>query len=296
MNPIAEHKLKLVRQYVDTELKAWPEVQGMVVVGSVARGVCRPDSDIDTYVFFHPTVEEAVVPAEFMYVFSTREYHDIFTDETTVAPDGDCIHLDVKRVGMSVLEGQNGLDEGERAQLANGIVVWDREGRLTPRLAVYVTYSEDLQRERLLEHLSWSDYLLAERQILKWIDRCGQLAAHDQLITAAEHLIQTLFAYNRQWKPHRTLWLEELSRLEWQPEGLRSTLEEALVIRALTQEDLHRRLVKLQDLFGAITVRLVQDGFLPAEDPSFWIFRETHCQLGYSYNMPEWREAHADHE
>ena len=296
MHSIAEHKLGLLRRYVDAELRAWPQVKGVVVVGSVAQGTCRPDSDIDAYVFFHPTVDEAVMPAESIYAFSTRQYHDIFVDEAAVAPDGDFIPLDVKRVGMSVLGNQSTLPEGERAQLAGGLLIWDREGDLATRLADFVTYPEDLRRRRLLEHLSWADYLLAEPRAVKWIDRCGQLAAHDQLTTAAEHLIQALFAYNRHWEPHRNLWLEEVSQLEWQPEGLQSALEEGLVMGALTREDLRRRLGKLLPISEAITGQLAQDGFLPAEDPSFWIFRETHGQLGYSYNMTEWRKAHAAHK
>ena len=293
MHSIAEHKLELLRRYVDAEVRPWPQVKGVVVVGSVAQDACRPDSDIDTYVFFHPAVDEAVVPAESIYAFSTREYHDIFVDEAAVAPDGDLIHLDIKRVGMSVLGNQSALPEGERAQLAGGLLIWDREGVLAARLADFTAYPEDLRRRRLLEHLSWADYLLAEPRVVKWIDRSGQLTAHDQLTTATEHLIQALFAYNHHWEPHRNLWLEELSQLEWQPEGLRSALQEGLVIRGLTREDLRRRLGALQSIFEGITGRLAQDGLLPEEDPLFWIFRETHDQLGYSYNMTEWREAHA---
>lgn len=293
MNPIVEHKLGMLRRYVDAELRTWPQVQGVVVVGSVAQGTCRPDSDVDIYVFFHPSVEEAIIPAEFIYTFSSGEYHDIFTDETEVAPSGDFIHLDAKRVEMSVLEGEDALPEGERAQLAKGIVAWDRRRCLAPTLATYVTYPEDLRWERLLEHLSWSDYLLTEWRTLKWMDRCGHLAAHDQLTTATEHLIQVLFAYNRHWEPYRNLWLEEVSRLDWQPAGVRTTLEEALVMRTLTQPDLYRRLGALQGLFRAALARLIEDGFLPAEDPTFWIFREMHSQLGYAHNMTDWQEAHS---
>jgi hypothetical protein len=296
INALAQTKLDLVQRYVDTELSRWPQVQGIAVVGSVAQGTCRADSDVDAYVFFHPAVEEAVVPAESYYVFSTGEYHHIFADLKSLGVDGPYLHLDAKRVALSALEVDDALFEGERAQLAAAILAWNRDGRLASQLSDYVHYPEGLRRSRLLSHLGWADYLLAEHQIDKWVRRHGLLAAHHQVGTATDHLIRAIFAYNRRWEAFRSLWVEELSRLPWRPEPLPSILEQTLVARVMSAQDIDRRAAAARALYAAMAEQLAKDGFMPEEDPGSWLFRQTHPGLGYAHNMAEWQQAHRVYE
>ena len=63
MNQIVEQKRHQILGFIEAHLAPYPEVQAVIVTGSVATGLARPDSDIDAVIFLNP-LELYVVPAD----------------------------------------------------------------------------------------------------------------------------------------------------------------------------------------------------------------------------------------
>ena len=90
MNKETERKREELATYIQTEVIEETSVQGIVVIGSVAKGIARADSDIDAVVFLEP-YDLYAVPAESKWQPDTREYFGIFSDVS------DFIQLDFFR-------------------------------------------------------------------------------------------------------------------------------------------------------------------------------------------------------
>ena len=54
MNPVTNRKRTELARFVQQEIITEASVQGVVVIGSVAKGIARADSDIDAVVFLEP--------------------------------------------------------------------------------------------------------------------------------------------------------------------------------------------------------------------------------------------------
>lgn len=79
MNRATEQKRAELAAYIQAEVIPETSVQGIVVIGSVAKGTARSDSDVDAVVFLEP-YDLYTVPAESKWQPGTREYHGIFSD------------------------------------------------------------------------------------------------------------------------------------------------------------------------------------------------------------------------
>ena len=77
MNRETERKREELATYIQTEVVKEASVQGIIVIGSVAKGTARSDSDIDAVVFLEPH-DLYAVPAESKWQPDTREYFGIF--------------------------------------------------------------------------------------------------------------------------------------------------------------------------------------------------------------------------
>lgn len=93
MNINTEQKRVALANYIRCEVISDPAVLGIVVIGSVAKGHARADSDIDAFVFLDP-LDLFAVPAETKWNPETGTYHSIM-DYVEGA-----IQLDFKRVYM----------------------------------------------------------------------------------------------------------------------------------------------------------------------------------------------------
>ena len=63
-------QVALMREFVRRKLEVWPEFVAALVVGSIAHGEARSDSDVECVLVFDP-LDEAIVPAEFVWVPAT---------------------------------------------------------------------------------------------------------------------------------------------------------------------------------------------------------------------------------
>ena len=94
MNKHSEQKRADLAGYIEKELSDDPAVIGIVVIGSVAKGIARADSDIDAFIFLDP-LELSAVPAEAKWDPAANRYHSIM-DSVEGA-----VQLDFKRVSWS---------------------------------------------------------------------------------------------------------------------------------------------------------------------------------------------------
>lgn len=278
-------QLALMRQFVHRKLEPWPQFRGALVVGSVAHGEARPDSDVDCVLVFDP-LDEAIVPAELVLVPATDSYHTIFEVEATEVGG---VQIDAKRMALDELRHQE-WPEGFRHDLAHALVLADRQGAIAEILRSRLAYPDEVRMERLRDHLGWAEYFVEEWRLLAWIERGGIAAAHDQLTAAFEALIQLLHAYNREWLPWRSRWLMSAQRLAWLP-GAFSRRAQAITSEiAATRESLLARRQAIASLLEEIEERLHADGLVANSDEAFIA---AHPGLGYAHNFDAWTAAHA---
>jgi predicted nucleotidyltransferase len=64
MNPATKRKRTELARFIQQEVIPETSVQGVVVIGSVGKGIARVDSDIDAVIFLEP-FDLYAIPAEF---------------------------------------------------------------------------------------------------------------------------------------------------------------------------------------------------------------------------------------
>jgi predicted nucleotidyltransferase len=277
-------QLELMRRFVHRKLEAWPEFVAALIVGSVAHGEARFDSDVDCVLVFDK-LDEAIVPAEFVWVPATDSYHTIFEVE---ASDVGGIQIDAKRVALDDFRRQE-WPESFKHELAHALVLYDRHQSVAEILKKRVAYPESLRLSRIRDHLGWAEYYLEEWRLLGWIDRGGIESAHDQLTAAFEELIQLLHAYNREWMPWRYRWMVSAQRLSWLPDDYPQRAVEITSRVSANKESVLKRRSEIISMLDDILDRLQSERLLAGTDEAFIA---AHPGLGYAHNFDAWREAH----
>ncbi len=278
--------LALMRQFVERNLEPWSEFQAALVVGSVAHGEARVDSDVDCIFLFDP-LDERIVPAEFVWSPTTDTYSTIF-EVDALAVGG--IGIDSHR--MSVAEFfSSEWEEGFKHELALAIVLFDREAKIAPLLAERLRYPDSLRLERIREHYFEADSCSEEWRVRAWVKRGGPLCAHEQLAVALEEIIALLHAYNRTWLPWRYRRLISTLKLRWLPEGFAESLPAILCEVAPTEESVARRGRRTVDLLETVADQLRAEGLLTNVPDAF---AAAHTALGYAHNMGAWHQAHRE--
>ncbi len=279
-------QLALMRQFVERKLEPWPEFQACLVVGSVAHGEARADSDVDCVFLFDP-LDERMVPAEFVWSPTTDTYSTIF-EVDALAVGG--VQIDAKR--MSVAQFRSlAWEDGFKHELASAILLFDREAKIAPLLAERLRYPEPLRLERIREHYVEADRFSEEWRVQSWLRRGGPLCAHEQLTVALEEIIALLHAYNRTWLPWRYRRLISTLKLPWLPDGFAESVQSILCEVAPTEESVARRGRRTVDLLETVADQLRAEGLLTNVSD---VFAATHTALGYAHNMEAWQQAHRE--
>jgi len=281
-----EELVRLIRLFIEHELEVWPEFRAALIVGSIAHGENRVDSDVDC-IFVFDQLDERLVPAEFVWVPQTGSYHSIFEVE---ASDMGGVQIDAWRV--STEEFRSGeWDEGLRHDLAVAIVIADRDGTSSLLLQERLQYPDALRQCRVAEHFGRAGYYSEEWRVQEWIGRGGLGGAHDQLTAAFEEVLKLLHAYNRVWLPWRYRWLVSARKLPWLPDGFHESVQTIATSVSQSQESLVQRRAAVTRLVDAIGVRLRAEGLVAEPGEAF---RATHPGLGYGHNMEAWRQGHRE--
>lgn len=277
-------QVDLMRQFVQRKLEPWPEFVAALIVGSIAHKEARPDSDVDCILVFDP-LDEAIVPAEFVWIPATDSYHTIFEVE---ASDAGGIQIDVMRVALDDFRHQE-WPESFKYELAHALVLVDRHQSVARIVEKRVAYPESLRLARIQEHAGWASYFMEEWRLLSWLERGGIASAHDQLTAALEEVIKLLHAYNREWLPWRYRWMISAQRLPWQPDEFSQKALEITSQMEPTRNGILQRRAAIGALLNNTMARLQTAGLLADSEEAFIA---AHPGLGYAHNFEAWREAH----
>lgn len=287
--PVTLQKRQDFSSFIAEVLSPHPAVQGIVGIGSIASGHARPDSDIDAVIFLEP-YDLYVVPAESFWYRPDGTFHSIFNVPAERQPAG--LFLDMQRLALN--EWSNpafAWPEGRRAELADGLLAYDRTGAIERLLAERTAYPEDLRIERLDEAVTWLDQHLGDDgPEVRW-QSLAPAHAHDRLQAAYTYLVQALFAYNRRWQPWRNREMSYLLRLPWLPANFAERVLPALNAPSLDRAGYNARVTILRDLFAELLTQLLATGVY-TEDPVSESFIRRHPGPGWAWNMNAWNTHH----
>ncbi|MEM7115140.1 MAG: nucleotidyltransferase domain-containing protein [Chloroflexota bacterium] len=285
MNEVTEQKRRDLALYIEREVVEETAVQAIIVIGSVATGVARPDSDIDAVVFLDP-LDLYTVPAEAKWQPEDNSFHSIMTH----VENG--IQLDFKRFDLQVWSQPSFVwPEPLCAKMQKGWLAFDRNGRVAPLIKERTTYSESMRQARLDDAFLHLDQLLDPAKANRTWDTLGAAVAHDRLNAAYDHLVQALFAYNGRWRTLRSRELTHLTHLPWLPVGLEENLLSASNALSTEQAGYQQRLATLRHLFEQ-TLEKCQQASLYGTAPLDEAFMRLHNEPGRAWNMTEWVQRH----
>lgn len=313
-----EAKRNQLLRLIDSVLAPFPEVKGVVAVGSVASGAARPDSDIDAFVFMDP-FDPYIVPAEFIWSPSADTYTSIFSPR----PPADGPQFDLTRVSLAEwARPDHDWPDGYRNELAGGWIAFDRDGEVATLIDRKTSFDETQRVTRVDHALVRLDHLLNGTDPEAAWENLGAGEAHDRLNVAFDHLVSALFAINHRWRPWPSRRIRQLLALPWLPEapavgsraadaasrssatgkgeadeaehtpgvadaGLAAAVTHLCTAHAPGYEGYAARFRALATALTDIVDRLRgEPGY--GDDPMSTAFKRTHEEPGRSWNMDEW--------
>lgn len=151
---MAHPSIDLARQFVERKLVPWPAFEGALIVGSVAVGEARSDSDVDMILVFDP-LDVRIVPGEFAWSPTDDEFYPIVGPNAVEAHEIGGVQIDAKRLAIDDLESPD-LPAGLLHDLAHGLVLFDRSGRLAAVIERLLAYPRERQRTDAFRHREWA--------------------------------------------------------------------------------------------------------------------------------------------
>jgi hypothetical protein len=285
MNTASQRKREELQNYIQCEVIQETAVQAIVVIGSVAKGTAREDSDIDAFVFLSPH-DLYAVPAESQWQPETGNFYGIFNDVP------GAVQLDFHRLDLAQMRDPDyAWSESVCAELQHGWIAFDRTGEIAAMIVERTRYGDEVRLQHLDEAIVRMDWLLSEWQIAQTWENLGPVVAHYRLHTAWESLAQGLFAYNRCWRTLRSRELTDLLSLPWLP--ARFEEQPFLLTNALaeTEQAYQQRATALRACFMVLVQQCRQEG-LYDENAVSEAFIRRHDEPGRAWNMDEWNERH----
>jgi len=288
--PATIEKREALLAFIGSVLQADLAVRAVIGIGSIATGLCRPDSDIDAVIFLDP-FDWYIVPAESTWRPSDGTFHSIFTQADWVAQEG--VQLDFARCDLKQwADPAFTWPEGRRAELAEGWLAFARTGAVAKLIAERTDYGEGIRVARLDEAITWLDQHLGRAVTEEKWATLGPVIAHHRLQAAYDYLVQALFAYNRRWRPWYNREMSYLLRLPWLPPDFAPHVLSAANPPGLDLAGYLARYERLHTLFGQLLARLQADGDY-GPDPIGEAFIRRAEEPGRSWNMAEWKQKHA---
>ena len=287
MNPATERKRAELSRFIQQEVIPETSVQGVVVIGSVAKGIARDDSDIDAVVFLEP-FDPYAIPAEFKWRPDDRSFHGIFSEVE------NSVQIDCKRLSLQEWSKPTHVwPESICAELSEGWLAFDRNSQIQKLIVERTYFNDEIRRERLddaIEHLDW---LLREESTESTWETHGATMAHYRLHSAFDYLMQGLFAYNRRWRTLPSRELSDLLRLPWLPAKFEEQLIVATNALSVTKAGYQQRVRVLQRFFYELVTQCHHDGMYGGDAVSEAFIRQ-HDEPGRNWNMDTWNTKHTE--
>lgn len=290
MTAATQQKRQELSAFIEAELAPYSAVQGVVGVGSIASGLARPGSDIDAVVFFDP-YDAYIVPAESIWLPSSRTFHSIFSRAPGVQETG--IQLDLARYDLAQWSDPDfAWPEPVCSGLRAGWMAYDRGGQIAELIQARTAYDESGRLARLDDAIVVLDLCLEGVDPQATWEHLGAATAFDRMHAAYDALVAALFAYNRRWRPYRSREMSQLLRLPWLPAQFETRVLPALNAPSLAYAGYAQRFQALQELFNDLQVRLSGDSHY-GDDPIGRAFIRSHEEPGRAWNMAQWNQVHA---
>ena len=287
MNPATNSKRTELARFVQQEIMTEPSVQGVIVIGSVAKGIARADSDIDAVVFLEP-FDLYAIPAEFKWRPDDGTFHGIFTEVE------NSIQLDIKRLDLQEWSKTTHVwPESICAELSEGWLAFDRNSHIQKLVAERTYFSDEIRQERLDDAIVRIDWLLKDSTVEQTWETFGATLAHYRLHSAYDYLTQALFAYNRRWRTLRSRELSDLLKLPWLPEKFDEQLILATNALSVTKVGYQERVTILRHFFNELVTKCQQDEIYGGEAVREAFVRQ-HDEPGRNWNMEEWNKKHKE--
>ena len=287
MTPSTEKKRTQFKRFIQEVIEPETAVQGIVGVGSIATGRMRPDSDIDAIIFLDP-FDYHIVPAEAIWDPDTDTFHTIFSDNARLQQEGipvDFLRLDWREWCDPAFN----WPEPRKAELSQGWITFDRNGRLPQVIAQHSAYDYDVRLQRLDEAIIWLDQHLNWSKPQEAWQSLGPLIAHDRLQAAFHYLVDALFAYNSVWRPWRNREMDALLQLAWLPENFAERALTAANAPNLDYAGYEARMAALRSLFDEMLQQFVANGDY-THVPIDQAFIRQSEEPGRAWNMEEWNK------
>jgi hypothetical protein len=291
---MAHESVELARRFVEEKLVPYPQFEAALVTGSFGHGEARDDSDVDMVLVFDP-LDVRIVPGEFAWVpGGAEEFHPVVGPAAVEARDVGGVQIDAKRISIADLDSGD-LADGTLHELAHALVLFDRTGRVTAVLERRLAYPPERRRSVSFRHRerAWIHQAKATaRRRDRWIDRVGPSGAVDVLVGGLEEIVLLVHACNGVHAPFRYRWLLSMEHLDWVPDGYASFRDAVLVPEG---DDVRSRLDAACDAFDLVLAQ-VDDRFreLGWAAHAGEVWADSHRELGFGYNMDDWRRAHRE--
>ncbi len=287
MNPATNRKRTELSRFIQQEIVIGTPIQGVVVIGSVAKGIARDDSDIDAVVFLEP-FDLYAIPAEFKWRPEDGTFHGIFSDVE------NSIQLDLKRLNLQEWSNPTHVwPESLCAELSEGWPAFDRNNHIQKLVAERTYFSDEMRQERLDDAIVHIDWLLRDSAVEKTWETFGVKIAHYRLHSVYDYLTQALFAYNRHWRTLRNREIPDLLKLPWLPERFDEQLLLATNALSMTKDGYQQRVAILRHFFNELVTECQQAGIYSGDAVSEAFIRQ-HDEPGRNWNMDEWNKKHRE--
>lgn len=283
--------IDLTRLFVERMLVPWQAFEAALIVGSIGVSEDRRDSDVDMVLVFDP-LDVRIVPGEFAWSPTDDDFHPVVGPHAVEARDIGGVQIDAKRLSLEYLESAD-LPEGFLHELAHAVVLFDRSGRATEIIERRLAYPRERQRANAFRHResAWINQAKASvRRRDRWISRVGLAGVVDVLVGGLEEVVLLVHACNGEFPPFRYRWLLSIEQLQWVPEGF-SAFRDAVLTPAVSEPE--DRLVIACDAFDLVLSQ-IDDHFreLGWARHAGEVWADSHRELGFGYNMDEWKRAH----
>jgi predicted nucleotidyltransferase len=287
MNPATKKKRTELSRFIQQEVVTETSIQGVVVIGSVAKGIARTDSDIDAVVFLEP-FDLYTIPAEFKWRTDDGTFHGIFSDVE------NSIQFDFKRLDLQEWSKSTHVwPESICAELSEGWLAFDRNSYIQKLIAEQTYFSDEIRWERLDDAIVHLDWLLKDSTAARTWETLGVKIAHYRLHSAFDYLMQALFAYNRRWRTLRSRELSDSLKLPWLPAKFDEQLILATNALSVTKDGYQQRVSVLHQFFNELVNKCQQDGLYGGNAVSEAFIRQ-HDEPGRNWNMDEWNKKHRE--
>ena len=218
-------------------------VVGVLLTGGIARGYADHFSELD------------------LAIYLTQPHFDDWTRRGLAPfPEGDS-WLDGWHVDFDYYcyedEVESEWEQAKRWDRSYAVVLYDPRGQMRDMLDRKAVLGREEKQRLISRHLSlYGDYFCIA-VVPSWLHRGDLLAAHHCLNVALDSLIRAVFLANDELIPFDKWTLNLSYTLPWTPQDWQERVEQAVLVREVSQVEVERRCALIRDLFAECREKLL---------------------------------------